>query len=99
MFCDIRSFPCKQDWAMNISGRRGQIRQKRAYSSGCQRADRLPSPTGILENRTTSGTRTGRRSIVWSCGTGMERDSSGTTRRVPLRHSSCVKCLDSSASA
>jgi hypothetical protein len=29
----------------------------------------------------------------------MERDSSGTTRRVPLRHSSCVKCLDSSASA
>ena len=83
-----------QDWVTNTSGHRGRTKLKRACSSGCQPAVLWRSRTGTRENPTTSGTRTEKKSTVWNCGTAMGKDSSGTTRPVRLRHSSCAKCRD-----
>ena len=95
-YCNIEYywFVTKQDWVTNTSGHRVRTKLKRAYSSGCQLADRLHLRTGTRVNQTTSGTRTGKKSTVWNCGIAMGKDSSGTTRPVRLRHSSCAKCRD-----
>merc|ERR1711994_850549 len=79
-------------WDTNTSGPQALTRQRRESSSGCPQGSPSPTRTGTLGSRTTSSMRMESRNTVWSCGTGTERVSDGTTPLAPSRPSSSVKC-------
>lgn len=85
------SFFLFQDTATNISGPPAPTSLTKEISSGWPPVALSPSPTGMLGNQTTSGTKMARKKIVWNCGIGTEKASNGMTHRAVLRHILCVK--------